>query len=151
MSNEYASRITHYASRLTPHASRLTPHASRLTSLLLPRAEIAFAYLHGSFAEGLPYHDIDVAVYLDPAWRGDVFDYELALSTELTRALGVEVDVHTLNSAPLGFCHAVLQGQVLFARDEEMLADYIERVSLAVMDFEHLGRIYLHEILNYEN
>jgi hypothetical protein len=134
-------------SRITPHVSRFTFYVSRLTALLLPRPEIAFAYLHGSFAEGLPYHDIDVAVYLDPAWRGDVFDYEMALSAELTQAVRVLVDVHALNGAPLGFCHAVLQGQVLFARDEEMLADYIERVALDIMDFEHLSRIYLHEVL----
>ncbi len=127
---EYASRITH-----------------QLRERLQARPEIAFAYLHGSFAEGLPYHDVDVSVYLDPSWAGDVFDYEMTLSTELTQALRVMVDVHVLNGAPLGFCHSVLQGKVLFVRDEEMLADYIERVSLEYMDFEHLGRIYLREVL----
>ena len=48
---------------------------------------------------------------------GDAFEYEMSLSTELTLALHVTVDVHTLNGAPLGFCHAVLQGEVLFARE----------------------------------
>jgi predicted nucleotidyltransferase len=122
------------------------PLVDQLRDRLLARPEIAFAYLHGSFVEGLPYHDIDVAVYLNPAWTGDAFEYEMSLSTELTLALRVMVDIHALNSAPLGFCHAVLQGEVLFARDEEALADYIERVSLEYMDFEHLGRAYTREV-----
>lgn len=41
----------------------------RLQATLEAHQEIAFAYLHGSFLdEGLPYHDVDVAVYLDPEW-----------------------------------------------------------------------------------
>ena len=123
-----------------------TPYAVQLRDRLQIRPEIAFAYLYGSFVEGLPYHDVDVALYLDPSWAGDVFEYEMSLSTELTLALRVMVDVHALNGAPLGFCHAVLQGAPLFVRDEEMLADYIERVSLDSMEFEHLARAYTHEV-----
>lgn len=135
---------------LIPNTQYLIPntqHVSYLRERLAARPEIVFAYLHGSFAEGLSYHDIDVAVYLDSSWNGDIFEYEMALSSELTLALHVTVDVHVLNGAPLGFCHAVLQGQLLFARDQQVLADYIERVSLAIMDFEHLSRVYLHEVL----
>ena len=119
-----------------------------LINRLQARPEIAFAYLHGSFAQGLPYHDVDVAVYLDRSWSGDVFEYEMSLSTDLTLALHVMVDVHALNTAPLGFCHTVLQGQLLFARDEIILADYIERVSLDYMDLEYLRQAYLHEVLS---
>jgi len=129
-----------------PISTTPSPLPAQLRDGLLARPEIAFAYLHGSFAEGRPYHDVDVAVYLDPAWRGDVFEYEMSLSTELTLALHVAVDIHTLNGAPLGFCHSVLQGQALFARDAEMLADYIERVSLECMDFEQWARAYTREV-----
>jgi len=38
----------------------------RLREALEAREEIVFAYLHGSFAEGLPFRDVDVAIYLDP-------------------------------------------------------------------------------------
>ena len=117
------------------YAALDTQYTIQLRNRLSVRPEIAFAYLHGSYVEGRPYHDMDVAVYLDPAWVGDVFDYEMSLSAELTLALHVMVDVHALNGAPLGFCHAVLQGEVLFARDEEALADYIERVSLEYMNY----------------
>ena len=121
----------------------------RLQKALEARAEIVFAYLHGSFAEGLPFHDVDVAVYLDPAFAmvTDIFDYEMSLSIELTRLLRFPVDVHVLNGAPLGFQHSVLQGEVLLVRDEDKLTDFIERVALEYMDFAYLGHRYLLEVL----
>ncbi len=120
---------------------------ARLRELLEPREEIVFAYLHGSFAEGLPCNDIDLAVYVDKARVEDAFDYEMGLSVELTRALRFPVDVHVLNDAPLGFQHSVLQGEAILVRDEEFLADFIERVAREYMDFAYLGRMYLEELL----
>lgn len=121
----------------------------RLREKLEARAEIVFAYLHGSFAEGIPFRDVDVAVYLDPAFAiaTDIFDYEMSLSVELTRTLRLPVDVHVLNGAPLGFQHSVLQGEVLLVRDEDKLTDFIERVALEYMDFAYLGHRYLLEVL----
>ncbi len=120
---------------------------SRLRGLLEPKEEIIFAYLHGSFAEGLPYNDIDLAVYVDRARVEDLFDYEMDLSVELTRALRFPVDVRVLNDAPLGFKHSVLQGEPILVRDEEFLADFIEHVAREYMDFAYLGRMYLEELL----
>jgi len=121
----------------------------RLREALEARDEIIFAYLHGSFAKGLPFHDVDVAVYLDPtvAVTTDIFDYEMELSVELTRTLRILVDVHVLNSAPLGFQHSALQGEALLVRDEDKLTDFIERVAIEYMDFAYLGRRYLLEVL----
>jgi predicted nucleotidyltransferase len=121
----------------------------RLREALEARAEIVFAYLHGSFTEGLPFHDVDMALYLDPAFAiaTDIFDYEMNLSVELTRVLRLPVDVHVLNGAPLGFQHSVLQGEVLLVRDEDKLTDFIERVGLEYMDFSYLGHLYLLEVL----
>jgi len=121
----------------------------QLREVLEARAEITFAYLHGSFAEGLPFHDVDVAVYLDPAYAmvTDIFDYEMNLSVELTRAIRFPVDVNVLNGAPLGFQHSVLQGEVLLVCDEDVLTDFIERVGLEYMDFAYLGHRYLLEVL----
>lgn len=129
----------------------LKEYVPRLKENLLLRPEISFAYLHGSFLdEGLPFHDIDVAIYLVPERTEeiDVFDYEMELSVELTRLLCFPVDVHVLNGAPLGFQHSVLQGELLFARDEDFLADFIEKVSLEYMEFAYLGRLYLREVLS---
>lgn len=119
-----------------------------LHDLLADREEIDFAYLFGSFADGVPYHDVDVAIFMKPAPPpSKTFDLEMDLSVELTLALHVEVDVHVLNNAPRGFQHAVLQGQPLLVRDEERLTDFIEEVGLEVMEFAYLADLYLREVL----
>jgi predicted nucleotidyltransferase len=79
----------------------------RLRQLLEARSEISFVYLHGSFIDGAAYHDVDVALYLEPP-VADPFDYQMALSVEMTRALRLPVDVQVLNDASLGFQHSVL-------------------------------------------
>nr|HID15152.1 nucleotidyltransferase domain-containing protein [Anaerolineae bacterium] len=121
-----------------------------LRATLESHQEIAFAYLYGSFLdEDLPYHDVDVAVYLNPAWASgrDLFEYEMALSVDLTLALHVPVDVHVLNRAPLGFQHSVFhRGEVLFSRDDKTLTDLIEQVGLAYMEFAYYVREYLREV-----
>ena len=125
----------------------------RLRALLEARPEIQFAYLHGSFAEeGLPYHDVDVALYLEPAQAAvlDLFDYAMELSTDLTLQFHVPVDVQMLNEAPLDFQHSVFQGELLFARDEEAMMDLLEQVAWEFMQFEHHWRESLRDLLLWD-
>jgi len=117
----------------------------RLRQLLEVRPEISFAYLHGSFIGDVAYHDVDVALYLEPP-TADPFDYQMALSVEMTRALRLPVDVQVLNDTPLGFQHSVLQGQLLFARDEAQLTDFIEHIGWEYMQFSHHLRDYLEAV-----
>ncbi len=123
----------------------------QLQAALEPRREILFAYLHGSFRDqDLPYHDVDVAVYLDPDWAAgqDLFEYEMALSVELTLALHVAVDVHVLNHAALGFQHSVLShGEPLFSRNDERLTDFIEQVGLDYIEFSYYVGDYMREVM----
>ena len=122
----------------------------RLQAALEPYGEITFAYLHGSFLdENLPYHDVDIAVYLNPTWTSgqDLFEYGMTLSIDLTLALRVPVDVRVLNEAPLGFQHSVVhRGEILFGRDDKLLTDFIEQAGLAYMEFAHYVREYLREV-----
>jgi len=110
--------------------------SQQLCDLLKQSPEIVFAYLYGSFVEGLDYHDIDVGVFLQPVPE-DVFEYEMVLSVALTRAIKKSVDVHVLNHAPLGFQHSVLRGEFLFTRDEDLLTDLIEHVSIEYMEYSY--------------
>ncbi len=103
-----------------------------LRKLLAARAEIDFAYLFRSSAVGLPYDDLDVAIFLRAA-PATVFDYEMDLSVELTRACLVDVDVHVLNNAPWNVQHAALEGRPLLVRDEEHLAAFIRGVETRVI------------------
>lgn len=127
----------------------LTRRRQQLQTCLELHPEVEFAYLHGSALEGLPYHDLDVALYLEPTHLAadDFFDYEMRLSVELTQALGFPVDVHALNQAPLGFQHCAVQGDLLLARDADQLSDYLEGMAGRYMEFAPLGRAYLLEVL----
>jgi predicted nucleotidyltransferase len=121
---------------------------SRLSQSLAAHPEIDFAYVFGSFADGMAYRDMDVAVFLRPAPAlSTVFDYEMDLSAELTLALRVDVDVHVLNNTPRGFQHAVLQGRPLLVRDEERLTDFAEEVGPEVTEVAYLDDLCLREML----
>jgi len=114
---------------------------------LQKRPKIVFAYLLGSFAEGLPFRDIDIAIWVEGVSREQAWDYEVQIATELTRILGIEVDVRLLNFAPLGFCLNAVNGILLFSRDDEFRLNFIEQVSRAYMDFSWLAHQMLKEAL----
>jgi len=135
----------------TPPRAIENPDAVRATigRYLGARPEVSFAYLYGSFVAGLPCRDIDVGIFVDEGRLGDEdpWDWETRWSAELTRAVGIPVDVRVLNRAPVGFQHGVLQGEALLVGDEVRLGDFIERVAGDYMEFEWLGRQYLREVL----
>ncbi|MGD8753869.1 MAG: nucleotidyltransferase domain-containing protein [Anaerolineales bacterium] len=125
----------------------------RLREHLTHRDEICFAFLHGSFVDSVPFNDLDMALYLYPSVfdaysPNDTFAYEMDLSTELTLTLHVPVDIKVLNEAPIGFQHAVFRfGKVLFARDDIVLSDHIERISREYLDFSHHLTAYLEALI----
>lgn len=122
--------------------------AQQIADLLAEREEVVFAYLHGSFAEGLAFRDIDIAVYLQD---GKIAQHELLqwcfrLANEIEARVGLPVDVQALNDTPLGFKHSVTNGRVLFSRDEEFRYQFVERVWIEYMDFEYLARQMFREV-----
>jgi len=103
-----------------------------LAEALTGQIDVVFAYLHGSFATGGPFHDVDVAVFLDDSAVCATVRV-LDLADRLTRVTGYPVDVRVLNDAPLAFQFRALQGRLLVVGHEERLANFMERV----------GRLYL--------
>ncbi len=61
----------------------------RLGAGLQNRDEVVFAYLYGSFIEGLPFHDIDVGVYTLAVTEEESTFYSLILGQALSRELRV--------------------------------------------------------------
>lgn len=112
------------------------------------RREIQCAYLHGSFARGEPYHDIDVAVWVDRGGAGDdsVARDAVELGAELSEAVGQPVEIQILNRAPLAFRYQVLDGQPLFARDPEWLDELRARTWDDYFDFLPFARQYLRDL-----
>ncbi len=121
----------------------------RLKEALAEHTEIVFAYVHGSFVEGGPFRDIDLAIWVRPevASARHPVDYELDLGLDLQRVIGIPVDVRRLNEAPLAFRYHATRGQVLLSRDDEVRAAWVERVRDEYWDFQPVARRHLAELL----
>jgi predicted nucleotidyltransferase len=113
------------------------------------RPEVVLALLHGSFATGGPYRDVDVAISLGPGRpsRGERFRYALDLSVDLRLRLGCPVDVRVLDDAPLAFRYHALGGRPLVVRDESLLDELRARTWDEYLDFKPFARRYLREAL----
>jgi predicted nucleotidyltransferase len=120
-----------------------------LQQRLAARPEVVFAVLHGSFATGDQYRDIDVAVWINPSNRPETGwqRYAVDLAAELTVTLATTVDVQVLNEAPLAFRYHALNGRLLVARDEELFHDLRERSWDDYFDFLPFARENLRGML----
>ena len=72
----------------------------RLRDALETRREILAAVVYGSFAEGRPFRDIDLAIYAPSV--SEPLRYKFQLEEELERLTGYRVDIILLNVAPHG-------------------------------------------------
>ena len=111
-----------------------------LTLGLEAEPDLEFAWLHGSFLDGDGFHDVDVGVHLNAA--ADVrFRRALDLAVRLDRDAGFPVDVRVLNDAPVTFLfHVFREGRLLLSRNDERLADLMERTVREYLDMEPLLR-----------
>jgi len=138
---------------MTPRSASLQERSAITDAIwnqLETHPEILWAYLHGSFLEGGPYRDIDIAVWVDPTaaslkgWRW----YEVDLATTLELRLHQPVDIRVLNDAPLAFRYHALKGQLLLVRDWEGLNEMRTRTWDDYCDFLPFARRYLREVLS---
>ncbi len=114
--------------------------ARAFTATLEAEADPVFAYLHGSFLAGDGFHDIDVGIHLAaPAeqrlYRG------IDLAVQLSREARYPVDVRVLNDASLAFrFHVFRAGRLLLSRDDDRLAELMERTVREYLDIAPLLR-----------
>lgn len=108
----------------------------RLTDILEGRENVLFAFVHGSFTGNLPFHDIDVAVYLLGAREEAVTLEALDLSARLGSKLGIPVDVRPLNFASLPFRYQAIRGRLLFEKDEDLTAQFVEQTIQRYLDIK---------------
>lgn len=107
-----------------------------LEECLRDEKEIAFAYLYGSFAEDLPFHDIDLGIYLLGVEQEDSTSYALALGQILSKKVKLPVDVRVLNYAPVLFAYHVLRGILVLDRDEELRVRVTEETIQKYLDLK---------------
>lgn len=111
---------------------------ARLARELEGEADVAFAYLHGSFLDGAVFHDVDLAVY---AAGVDAAAFPLvALADRLSVAVGLPVDVRLLNGAPVAFVYHSLRGRLLLCRDADLMAEVFEDTVRRYLDAAPLLR-----------
>jgi len=112
----------------------------RLQSTLGAHPNVVFAYLYGSFAEGFPFHDIDVGVCLAHAPASKATELGLELSATFSELMGLPVDVRVLNYAPVPFAYHVLRGRLLADRDPDTRSRITENVVARYLDIRPLLR-----------
>ena len=111
-----------------------------VTAALESEPLVVFAYLHGSFLTGGAFHDVDVGVRLAAPTDGHLL-LALDLAERLTGEAGFPVDVRALDDAPLAFrFHVFRTGRLLLSRDDEGLADCMERTMREYLDIAPLAR-----------
>lgn len=124
--------------------------------VLAAQPRVVFAYVYGFFLEDRPFHDIDVAVYLDPMDKSEMGLFALDLASNLEKSVGqisdrpavyLPVDVRVLNQAPLGFCYHVFRGKSLFSRDDTVRTQWVERVVSRYLDIKPLLQRALKEAM----
>lgn len=102
---------------------------TRLRAFLEKRDEIIFAYIHGSFAEGLAWRDIDVALYVnkDVVPEDEAIDYGLRLSAISEMETGIRpLDIKVINYASIGLRYYATKGTLLFSKNEDIRCDFLE-------------------------
>ena len=109
-----------------------------LAAELARELDVAFAYLYGSFAESQSFHDIDIGVYLDGLANSS--ERQGALTERLSSLLKMPADVRVLNDAPVTFLYHVLRGELLFSRDDLLLAAVMEDTFRRYLDIAPLLR-----------
>ena len=110
----------------------------QIASELAHYPDVVFAYLYGSFAGSVAFHDVDIAVYLSGEKITD--DVAARLSQHLSAKVKLPVDVRILNAAPVSFRFHVLRGECLLSHDEGLRTDIIEDTVRRYLDIAPLLR-----------
>ena len=99
--------------------------------VLAQDSNVVFAYLFGGLARGVvrPLSDVDIAVYLRDT--ANLAEYKILLFDRLTELLGTsELDLVTLNTAPVSIVGRILQNKLILVDKEPFLRHRFESVKL---------------------
>ena len=116
-----------------------------LTLILGKEKPILFAYLFGSFIEDIPFHDLDIGIFLEDMHKQEAISFSLRLGCVLEQAAKLPVDLRLLNHAPVSFVFHVLRGRLLVERDEETHCRILENTMREYLDIEPILRIATRE------
>ncbi|MFW6297974.1 MAG: nucleotidyltransferase domain-containing protein [Desulfosalsimonas sp.] len=110
--------------------------------------EIMFAFAHGSFIEGGPFRDLDIAIFLNPKFLSDIsFRYEMQIESRIKKELKIpfKVDVRILNRAPLSFRYHALRGRLLLDREPDARIAFTTQTAGRYLDIEPILKHHTRE------
>lgn len=111
-----------------------------LVTALKSEPDLEFAWIHGSFLTAEEFRDIDIGVHLS-ATAEVRLQRGLELAVRLDQEIGFPIDVRVLNDAPVTFLfHVFREGRLLLSRNDERLADLMERTVREYLDAAPLLR-----------
>ena len=110
----------------------------RLAELTELQREVVFAYLYGSFIEDVPFHDIDIGIYVSGIGKVKAGPFTVGFAHRLSKEVGFDVDVRVLNFAPVSFIYHVICGQVFFDRAPEVRTRIVENSIQRYLDIKPL-------------
>lgn len=125
---------------------------NKIRNQLIVDQRVVFAFIHGSFLEDdIGFSDIDLAIFIDNEhFTDDILDLCMTISAELTLLVHKRVDVHCLNTSSAGFRYEVTKGALLFAKNEEVCFDFIERTWMEYFDLKHFYEDNLKDLLSIQ-
>jgi len=121
-----------------------------LSRFLGEMEEVLFAYLHGSFVEGRPFHDIDMGVFVEESKvpKEKALDFEISTSLKLEEIIKMPTDVRVINFAPISFKYEVIKGgKLILTKEDEKRVDFETSTYSAYFDFAPYLNRYLKEVL----
>jgi predicted nucleotidyltransferase len=99
---------------------------------------ILFAYIHGSFAEGRPFRDIDIAVFVEESKipKEKSLDFEMSTSLRLEKIIKIPIGVKVINYAPLAFQFYSTAGSPLMCNEDDLRVDFLTTMRSIYFDFK---------------
>lgn len=123
--------------------------AEIMTGIIRQDKRVLFAFLYGSFLDGVLFRDVDLGVFVKDVVTIDFWEYECMLSQKIENELNYPfpVEIKIINDAPVSFSYHVIRGRLLFARDESAMLDFMTRVARTYLDMAPLRRKYMLEAM----
>ena len=110
------------------------------------KPEVAAAYLYGSYARGdaRPDSDIDLAVLVTDKSKYTGFGIvQVVFAADLTKVVGIKVEVNDLDSCRVDFSHRVLtEGRLLVSNNEDARVNFEEKIIKNYFDLQPILNEY---------
>jgi len=110
-----------------------------IRDVLRKRKEVVLAYLYGSSVKGYARSDsdLDLGILLDERFDADpLYPARIAIEIETQAHINRELDVRLLNGMPPRFLRQVIDGELVFAKDESDRVKFETEVIDSYLDFK---------------